>query len=141
MIRTTVAVIAAAALLGAAGAASAGPCEQLLGARWVHYIEGGSPARAGVAVIDFRTTVVGAPVFAAAGDMPFPSPNPSAPYGASYVQQVVSCEAVGQVATLVINVGASVLFTVSTDGKSATTAGGSTMAGMTGWAVRDPVEP
>ncbi|WP_332678130.1 hypothetical protein [Brevundimonas sp.] len=138
MNRTVFAVISAAALLGLAGAASAGPCEQLQGARWVHYIDGGSPARAGVAVIDFRSTVAGAPIFAAAGNTPFPAPNPSAPYGASYVQQVVSCSASGQVATLVINVGASVLFTVSADGKSATTAGGQNMTGMTGWAVRQP---
>lgn len=138
MTRTVFAVFSAAALLGVAGAASAGPCEQLAGARWVHYIDGGSPARAGVAVIDFRNGVVGAPVFAAAGDVPFPAPNPSAPYGGSYVQQIVSCTANGQVATLGVNVGASVLFTVSTDGKSATTAGGQNMSGMTGWAVRQP---
>lgn len=137
MTRISAAVLAAA-VLAAAGPASADACDQLLGDRWVHYIEGGSPARTGVAVIDFRTTVAGAPIFTAAGDAPFPASNPSAPYGASYVQQVVSCEADGQAATLVINVGASVVFTVSADGKSATTVGGSTLAGMTGWAVRDP---
>lgn len=138
MTRISAALIAAAALLGSAGAASAGPCEQLAGARWLHYIDGGTPARAGVSVLDFRGGVVGATIFAAAGPTPFPSSNPSAPYGASYVQQVTGCTAQGNVATISINVGASVLVTVSADGKSATTVGGQNLPGMTGWAVRQP---
>jgi hypothetical protein len=139
MTRISAALIAAA-VLATAGAASAHPCDALLlGHRWVHYIEGGSPtARAGVAVLDFRSTVVDTPILATAGDLPFPPSNPSAPYGASYIQQVTDCAVSGQVVTIDINVGASVVFTVSADGKSATTAGGSTLAGMTGWAVRDP---
>ena len=138
MTRTSAALIAAAALLAAAGTASAGPCEQLAGARWLHYIDGGTPARAGVSVLDFRRGVVGATIFAAAGPTPFPSSNPSAPYGSSYVQQVTGCTAQGNVATVSINVGASVLVTVSADGKSATTVGGQNLPGMTGWAVRQP---
>lgn len=139
MTRTVFAVLAAAALMGAAGAASAGPCEQLAGARWLHYIEGGRPpARAGVSVWDFRTTVVGATVFAAAGPAPFPPTNPSAPYGGAELQQVTACRANGNVATIAVNAGASVLVTVSADGKTATTVGGQNLAGMTGWAVRQP---
>lgn len=141
MIRISATVIAVAAVLGAAGTAAAGPCEQLVGARWVHYIDGGDPARAGVGVLDFRAGVVGAPVFAAAGSTPFPASNPSAPYGGSYIQQVTACTAEGNVATLSINVGASVLFTVAEDGKSATTVGGQNLPGMSGWAVRDPTAP
>lgn len=138
MIRHSAAVLAAAALLAAAGAASAGPCEQLAGARWVHYIEGGTPARMGVSTMDFRRGVVGATIFAAAGPTPLPASNPSAAYGSSYVQQVTGCTAQGNVATVSINVGASVLVTVSADGRSATTAGGQNLAGMSGWAVRAP---
>lgn len=132
------AILIAAAVTGMAGTASAGPCAQLAGARWVHYIDGGSPAQAGVAVLDFRSGVVGATVFAAAGPMPFPASNPSVAYGASYLQQVTACTEAGNVATLQINVGASVLFTVSADGKSAATTGGQNLPGMTGWAVRQP---
>lgn len=138
MNRTVLAVFSAAALMGAAGAASAGPCEQLQGARWVHYIEGGRPARAGVGVWDFRTTVIGATVFAAAGPAPFPPTNPSAPYGGSELQQVTGCRGDGNVATIVVNAGASILVTLSQDGKTATTVGGQNLAGMTGWAVRQP---
>jgi len=138
MTRISTALIAAAALLGAAGTASADPCRQLAGARWVHYIDGGRPARAGVSVWDFRTGVVGATVFAAAGPAPFPPTNPSAPYGGSELQQVTSCTSNGNVATIAVNAGASVLVTVSADGKTATTVGGQNLAGMTGWAVRQP---
>lgn len=137
MTRVT-AILIAAAVMGVAGTASAGPCAQLAGARWVHYIDGGDPARAGVSVLDFRTSVVGATVFAAAGPTPFPASNPSVAYGGSYLQQVTACTEEGNVATLQINVGASVLFTVSADGKSATTVGGQNLPGMTGWAVRQP---
>ena len=138
MTRVSAALIASAALMGCAGTAAAGPCEQLAGARWLHYIDGGEPARAGVSVLDFRTGVVGATVFAAAGPTPFPASNPSLAYGGAYLQQVTACTAQGNVATLSINVGASVLMTVSTDGKTATTAGGQNLPGMSGWAVRQP---
>ncbi|HYC98778.1 hypothetical protein [Brevundimonas sp.] len=138
MIRISAAVIAVAALLGAAGTAAAGPCDKLAGARWVHYIDGGDPARAGVSVLDFRSGVVGATILATAGPTPFPPSNPSAPYGGSYIQQVTACTEEGNVATVIINVGASVLFTVAEDGESATTVGGQNLPGMTGWAVRDP---
>jgi len=138
MTRISAALVAAAALMGGAGTAVAGPCEQLAGARWLHYIDGGAPARAGVAVLDFRNGVVGATVFAAAGPTPFPASNPSLAYGEAYLQQVTACTAQGNVATLVINVGASVLMTVSADGKTATTVGGQNLPGMSGWAVRQP---
>lgn len=138
MTRATCVSIALLTLLGTAGTAAAGPCEQLAGGRWLHYLDGGSPARAGVAVLDFRNGVVGATVFAAAGPTPFAASNPSVAYGGAYLQQVTACSAEGNVATLSINVGASVLMTVSADGQSATTAGGQNLPGMTGWAARMP---
>ena len=135
-------IAAMATCLGAltvAGAAAAGPCEQLAGHRWASFIEGGSPGRTGAGTWDFRGGVVGGKVFGNVRATPLPGAVPSSSYGSSTLQQVDSCTAGrGRTATLSFNSGASLIVTVAADGKSATLAGGQNLTGMTGWIVRDP---
>ncbi len=134
-----VAVLTAAAVMALAGAASAGPCEQLAGHRWAAFIEGGMPGRTGAGTWDLRRGVVGAKVFGNEGATPLPGAVPSLVYGTSSLQQIDGCTAGrGNSATLGFNSGASLIVTVAADGKSATLVGGQNLAGMTGWIVRDP---
>lgn len=128
-----------AAVLGVAGTASAGACEQLDGYRWASFIEGGSPtARTGAGTWDLRQGVVGGTLFGNVGDTPLPSGSPSQGYGASSVQQITSCEGTGASVRIDFNSGAWLTLTMAVDGKSATLVGGQNLTGMTGWIVRDP---
>lgn len=139
MTRLPAVLLAAAALLGVAGTASADACDQLNGGRWVAYIEGGRPERIiGASMWDFRTGLVGGKVFGNRGTLPFPAASPSVVHGDSTVQLATACSATGNVATISFNSGASVLATVSQDGMSATLAGGQNLAGYRGWAARAP---
>ncbi|MBW8303469.1 MAG: hypothetical protein K0M78_05920 [Brevundimonas sp.] len=129
----------AAAVMATAGAASAGPCEQLAGHRWASFIEGGTPGRIGAGTWDLRRGVVGAKVFGNVGALPLPGAVPSVVYGTSSLQQIDSCApGRGNSATLAFNSGSSVIVTVAADGRSATLVGQQNLAGMTGWIVRDP---
>jgi len=133
------AVLTAAALMAVAGAATAGPCEQLAGHRWASFIEGGTPGRTGAGTWDLRRGVVGAKVFGNEGATPLPGAAPSVAYGTSSLQQIDACTAGrGNSATLAFNSGASLTVTVANDGRSATLVGGQNLVGMTGWIVREP---
>jgi hypothetical protein len=134
-----VAILIAGAVMGAAGAASAGPCEDLAGHRWASFIEGGQPGRTGAGTWDLRRGVVGAKVFGNEGATPLPAASPSVAYGSSSLQQVTECRpGRGRSATLAFNSGASLVVTLAADGRSATLVGEQNLAGMTGWIVRDP---
>ena len=130
MVRVLLAAFAASVAL--CGAAQAGPCEQLAGARWVYYMEGpfGSPGQSMLATgtVDFRRGVNGMSL-ATMGQTPFPALTQSQVYGQSTISRVTGCQLAtaqglpANTALLGDLSGGSSYWTVSADGRSAALVG------------------
>ena len=125
-----------------------GACAQLIGARWLYYMEGaiaGYPSMS-TGIVDVRLSLTNGSSLKTVGRTPFPALTQSMTYGQSTISRITGCQALAVSATIPANTaqlsdlsGVSARWTVSTDGRSATIRGANaTEIGMTGRALRLP---